>query len=244
MVDRIQHPESPIDAVLSRLSGVHQLKPNEWMAYDPTYDDGRKHNFRRGRDGGQSLHISEKSDKIVIHSFGRGKSATTEILDHIGLQVSDLFFQEVSPTVHIGQRQLVEAYDYVDRGGTIRYQVLRYIPKTFRQRRPGPSGNWVWNLNGVERLLYRLPQLIAEPDRWVSFCEGERDANRLAELGMLSTCVAGGVEAPLPQSLVDDLRSHAGVCVYPDNDEPGYRFAAKVATILFHAGVPVKVVRL
>ncbi len=53
------HQTSPLGEILSRLEGVYQTKPNEFMAYDPTYDDGRQHNRRGERNDGQSLHITE-----------------------------------------------------------------------------------------------------------------------------------------------------------------------------------------
>jgi hypothetical protein len=43
------------------------------------------------------------------------------------------------------------------------------------------------------RLPYRLPQLRAAPaDLLVFVVEGEKDANRLASLGLVATCNPGG----------------------------------------------------
>lgn len=43
------------------------------------------------------------------------------------------------------KRQVVKTYDYVDNGALI-YQVVRFEPKGFSQRRPDPdrAGKWVW----------------------------------------------------------------------------------------------------
>src|SRR5680860_1209923 len=98
MTDPMVHQESLLAEILSRLNGVYQIKPNEFMAYDPTYDDGRQHNYRGGRNGGQSLHITELPDKVVMYSFGRGREATAEILESIGLQERDLFSSKAPPT--------------------------------------------------------------------------------------------------------------------------------------------------
>lgn len=242
MSESTVHQTSPLGEILPRLEGVYQLKPNEYMAYDPTYDDGRQHNRRGGRNDGQSLHITEYPDKVVMYSFGRGKDATFEILNKIGLQPRDLFSRSTAPPPS-SSPQLIDTYDYLDRDGVLVYQVLRFEPKDFKQRQPN-GGGWVYNLTGVERVLYRLPQLIAEPDRWVSFAEGEKDALRLADMGMLSTCIAGGTNGPIPPQMVDDLKGHAGVAIYPDNDAPGVAFATKIARLLFDAGIPVKVVQL
>src|SRR6266566_4173798 len=52
---------------------------------------------------------------------------------------------------------IIDSYDYTDANGTLLYQVCRFFPKDFRQRRPDGVGGWEWNLNGVRRVLYHLP---------------------------------------------------------------------------------------
>ena len=54
-------------------------------------------------------------------------------------------------------------------------------PKDFRQRQPGNNGNWIWNLKGIDPVLYNLPALIAASE--VFMVEGEKDADSLMELG-------------------------------------------------------------
>jgi DNA primase len=98
-------------------------------------------------------------------------------------------------------------------------------------------------MQGVTSLLFNLPDLYAEPKRWVAFAEGEKDALRLGELGMLATCIAGGTNGRIPPTMVDDLRSHAGVAIFPDNDPPGQAFARKIANLLYDNGIKVKVVQ-
>ena len=71
---------------------------------------------------------------------------------------------------------MVAEYDYCDPAGNVRYQVVRKAPKFFVQRRPDGKGGWVWNMEGVEPLPYRLPELLAAPDKSVFISEGEKDA--------------------------------------------------------------------
>ena len=59
-----------------------------------------------------------------------------------------------------GQRRIVATYDYHDQHGQLLFQVVRYDPKDFRQRRPDGNGGWIWKLDGVDRVLYRLPELL------------------------------------------------------------------------------------
>lgn len=44
--------------------------------------------------------------------------------------------------------RIVAVYDYRDAGGELLYQVVRYAPKAFRQRRPDGNGNWSWHVKG------------------------------------------------------------------------------------------------
>jgi hypothetical protein len=92
-----------------------------------------------------------------------------------------------------GPQGSVEAhYDYCDESSTLLYQVIRLKPKGFRQRRPDGKDGWIWNLDGVRRVLYRLPELLQFPDGTVFVCEGEKDADRVASLGHCATTVASG----------------------------------------------------
>ncbi|MBA7632893.1 hypothetical protein ES703_40449 [subsurface metagenome] len=63
---------------------------------------------------------------------------------------------------------IVATYDYRDESGELLYQVVRYEPKDFRQRRPDGKGGWIWNLNNTRRVLYRLQELLtADKRQWV-----------------------------------------------------------------------------
>jgi hypothetical protein len=60
------------------------------------------------------------------------------------------------------------------------------LNQSFACRRPLPGGGWAWNLAGVERVLYRLPETLAAiaGGATVFVVEGEKDADRLALLGL------------------------------------------------------------
>lgn len=74
---------TPIDAVLTRLNGVHQRAPGRWLARCP----GPLH--RRG-DRNRSLSIGETSDGTVLIRCFAG-CEPTEILGAVGLELRDLF---------------------------------------------------------------------------------------------------------------------------------------------------------
>ncbi len=120
---------------------------------------------------------------------------------------------------------VVATYDYCDEAGALVFQVLRYEPKTFRQRRPEGSG-WSWSVKGVRVLPYRLPALLADPAATVFLVEGEKDADRLAALGLVATCNAGGA-GKWKKEHSEHLRARR-VVVLPDNDEAGEKHAQQV----------------
>ena len=139
---------------------------------------------------------------------------------------------------------IMAKHDYTDADGTLVYQVVRYAPKEFRQRQPDGKGGWIWNLAGVHRILYRLPELLAaDPDQPVFVCEGEKDADNLAALGLVATTCSEGAGK---WQLINDLSALEGrqVVILPDNDPggQGLRHAEEVATSL--QGIAASVKRL
>jgi RecA-family ATPase len=132
--------------------------------------------------------------------------------------------------------KIVETYNYTDADGTLRYQVLRLEPKSFRQRRPDGNGGWIWKLED-QRVLYRLPDLKKFPDATMFVCEGEKDADRVASLGHCATTVAAG---KWTQECVEALAGR-DVVILQDNDDAGAKKALAAAQALH--GVP-KTIRI
>jgi DNA invertase Pin-like site-specific DNA recombinase len=123
---------------------------------------------------------------------------------------------------------IVATYDYKDADGTLLFQVVRYAnPKDFRQRRPDGNGGWIWNLDGVPLVPYRLPDLIAsDPAEPVYVVEGEKDVDRLISLGLVATTNPMGAgkwpDAFGRYLLVRDVRMIA------DNDDAGRKHVVDV----------------
>jgi putative DNA primase/helicase len=89
--------------------------------------------------------------------------------------------------------RIVNTYDYCDEQGELLFQVVRFDPKDFRQRRPDGNGGWIWQVKGARQVPYRLKELIAAPlDTSIFVVEGEKDADNLGMLGLVATCNAGG----------------------------------------------------
>jgi RecA-family ATPase len=136
--------------------------------------------------------------------------------------------------------RIVETYPYKNVDGALQYEVLRYEPKGFRQRRPDGNGDWIWKIDNTPRVLYRLADLLKFPDASVFVCEGEKDANRVAELNLCATTVACG-------DWTDDcVQTLAGrdVLILEDNDEAGRKKALKAAQALHGTAKTIRIVCL
>jgi RecA-family ATPase len=135
---------------------------------------------------------------------------------------------------------IVKTYDYTDEAGKVLYQACRLEPKSFRQRRPDGNGGWVWSLNGVRRVPYRLPGLIKYNFGTVFFCEGEKDTDRLAENDLVATTAAYGKWDEI------DLSVFAGrdCMIMADNDLAGEKKASETASLLHGIAATVRIVRL
>jgi hypothetical protein len=139
--------------------------------------------------------------------------------------------------------RVVARYDYRDEKRQLLYQVERLEPKGFRQRRPDDKGGWINNLDGVRRVPYRLPELLAAPkDQWVFIVEGEKDADALAKLGLVATTNSGGAG-----KWRSDYNAHfkgRRAATLPDNDDTGRDHVRQVARELFGVAFCVKIVEL
>ena len=132
-------------------------------------------------------------------------------------------------------------YDYQDQEGNTIYQVVRYEPKTFRQRRQH-NGQTVWNLQGVTLLPYRLPQIAENKDKPVYIVEGEKDVLRLESLGILATCNSGGSGKWTKEH--SQYLKDRDVVIIPDNDEPGQKHARVIISSLQPLAKSIKLIKL
>lgn len=131
-----------------------------------------------------------------------------------------------APAADAKNQTLTATYSYADESGKEVYQALRYqspnpekpcgYEKTFRQRRKDGE-NWVWNMNGVRRVLYRLPRVIKAQHVWI--VEGEKDADNLESLGYTATCNVGGAGKWLPEYA--PFFKNKDVVLCGDNDPAG-----------------------
>ena len=182
-----------------------------------------------------SLSVVQKDNKILIHC--QAGCDSKNILQSLGLTMADLSLNKLSV------RKVVATYDYHDENGKFLFQAVRFEPKAFAQRHKDESGNWVWNLKGVRRVLYCLPEILAAPpDKPVLFVEGEKDVEALRQAGLVATTSPGGVngwKAEYAQAFIGKR-----VTLIPDNDTMGYEYANQVARDLTSKAKELKCILL
>lgn len=142
-------------------------------------------------------------------------------------------------------QNLTATYLYQDEQGKELFQVRRYEEvgreKTFRQGHVGVDGKFIFSLKGVRRVLYRLPEVVKAGT--IFLAEGEKDADRLTELGLVGTTSPMGASNWRADLYAEQLKGK-DVIIVPDNDPPGQKYAAKAADDLDGVAKSVKIVNL
>ena len=157
-----------------------QKIPNGWNVICPAHQDKNP-----------SLSLTQEGLRILVHCQAGCK--TEDVLKPKGLTISDLLLDSHQP--ELDQRKEVAIYKYQG------FEVVRYKPKDFRQRRSDGNGGYIWNLEGIVRTLYHQDDLPDAIDNGMTIyiVEGEKDVDRLRSLGLIATCNSGGAGKWLPQ---------------------------------------------
>lgn len=216
----------PVEKILERLSNIKK-SGSGWLACCPAHDDQK-----------QSLSINEGNDnKVLLHCHAG--CDTNDILKALDLNVNELFQEkDVEKTV-------AAVYDYKKIDNELIYQVIRYFPKDFRQRRPDGNGGWLWNMKDIKALPYKLPEVLAalKSKETVFIVEGEKDVQSLTRIGLVATCNHGGA-GKWREEHSKYFPASASVVIIPDNDVPGKKHAEQVAHALTKRSCRVRVIEL
>lgn len=138
------------------------------------------------------------------------------------------------------EKQEDKVYVYRNALGDPVFEVVRYKPKDFRQRHRDVNGEIVWGMDGVERVLYRLPELLAAQEIWI--LEGEKDVDNLAVLGYAATCNVGGAGKWL-DSYTESLDGK-DITICGDNDDAGRLHVNKVFESIAGRVKTARIIRL
>lgn len=218
------------------LTKVKKIGGDEYQASCPFHKDENP-SFNFNNEGGKYYCHGCGKKGHIAHFYGKLNGLDTKrdfpkILKGIANDFG-ISWEENKP-------RLVKTYDYTDSEGNLLYQVCRYEPKTFKQRHPNGNGGWTWNLKGVQRVLYNLPQVLKANE--VFIVEGEQDVNTLTELGLTATTCPMGAKKWLPE--YNEALRGKDVVLIPDSDIEGLEHAAMVGTSLSGLVNSIKLVEL
>jgi 5S rRNA maturation endonuclease (ribonuclease M5) len=137
-------------------------------------------------------------------------------------------------------------YQYVAEDGELLFEVLRVpLPgaakKTFRQRAPIPGPKpWKWNMDGVRRVLYRLPEVLKAKanGETIFVVEGEKDVETLrSRAGVTATTSPMGAGKWQPE--YSEMLAGANIIIIADADSTGRNLARTVIEQLVSLGCSV-----
>lgn len=230
-----------IGDILNKLTNVKKIKDNEWQSDCPCggHKTPKKH-----------LSIGDENTKAVVTCFG-GTHTYEDICKSLGFS-SLTYTKSLTPLTPLTTLtpKIKEIYKYVNKGKVI-YETVRYEPKDFKQRRPDGKGGYIWNLQGIEPFLYHYDEIISAIKNgdtiWV--VEGEKDVDRLWDLGLIATCNPMGA-GKWNDNYTKTLKNAKLVIIIPDNDlignpknkPTGYNHSLNITKSLFTNGIPVKLV--
>jgi putative DNA primase/helicase len=181
---------------------------SSWMARCPAHNDKNP-----------SLSIRDFDGKVLLHCHaGCRQSEVIGVLEARGLWRPE----------PARKSRIVATYDYTGQDGTVLYQVVRYEPKDFKQRRPDGFGGWTWK-KGEHQVLYHLSEVLEAPIVFV--VEGEKDVETLRDYGFVATTNAGGAKSHWLPQFTETLRGRE-VILIPDNDQPGRKRVLNIARAL------------
>ena len=209
-----------IEEVIGKLDNVKSLcNTGNYTAKCPVHDDAKN-----------SFSVFKALDgKYVL--FCHAGCEFSEIKEALQLTSSSNFYKT---------KGIVKVYQYFSKEGLETFQCLRYFPKDFKQRQK-VNGNWVWNLEGIELTLYRLPELLSsDNNRAVFITEGEEDADRLTGLGLIAVSAPLGAGKWKPQ--YNEFLANRICYILEDNDKAGKEGALKIAKSIYGIAKQVKII--
>ena len=118
-----------INDILDVLHNVKSAAPGKWTADCPVA--GHK-------TPGGHLSIENTGTKTLVTFFPTGGHSYADICQVLGFETLSYGIAEY----HDGKSLavLIKTYDYQDEDGKLLYQICRYLPNTFKARRPDGNG--------------------------------------------------------------------------------------------------------
>lgn len=218
----------------TRYGMTFRREGGEFYALCPFHQEGKRGNLRITESKGLwYCDICRVGGNVVNFVMKKEGLDFVRACEQLGAKLDD----DLPPARDFSKTIPFATYDYHDWLGTLVYQVCRFqvvnpqkpsgYDKTFRQRRPDKDGGWIWDMQGIERVPYRLPDLIKSgAEAIVNIVEGEKDCETLCQLGFVSTTNVGGAGKWL--DAYADYFIGREVAIWADKDNPGQEHAEDV----------------
>ena len=239
-----------IDNVITRFPSAKR-SGNHWKARCPAHDDRTP-----------SLSISEGQDgRVLVHCHAG--CAPGDICRRVGLSLKDLMPESPHARTGSASRGFVSAEEailsierrlgtasaqwrYKDAHGRHVGSIIRWNNSDGTKRDVRPisliDGKWMPAGLPSPRPLYRLPEI--QDAHTVLVVEGEKAADAASGLGFTATTSPHGSQSASKADWTPLSGKH--VVILPDNDLPGWKYAAEVHEILTSLNPPaiVQIVEL
>jgi predicted P-loop ATPase len=227
-------------AELAAHLGKAHREGREWRCLCPAHDDHDP-----------TLSITEKDGQLLV--ICRAGCEQHSVI--AALKARSLWPLKNGEDRRPNALNITAQYDYVDAAGQRRYQVVRIEPgkagrsKDFLQRRL-VDADWVWNLNGIDRIPYHLDELLharaaataSTPWRvWIP--EGEKCVDRMREAWSVTATTNPGGAGKWRAEYNQHFRG-ADAVILVDNDKAGRDHAQQVATHLKGVAALVTIVEI
>lgn len=225
--------QNPILRTLeSRYSMTFKKEGGEYYALCPFHKDGKRGNLRITESKGLwYCDICRVGGSVINFVMRKEGLDFVRACEQLGAHV-----KQPEPPRDFSNKIPVATYDYYDQLGFLVYQVCRFqfpnpdkscgYDKTFQQRRPDDNGGWIWNMKDVERIPYRVQEIIKNAESVVNILEGEKDCDTLFALGFVATTNVGGAMKWL--DAYGDFLEGREVAIWPDKDKAGAEHAEDV----------------
>jgi len=156
----------PVSEILSRLEGVKETGKNQWLAKCPAHTDNKP-----------SLSVSRGDDGKALLYCHAG-CAINDICTTLSITEADLFAKDNGQHV---KAEIVATYPYRDEQGKVLYEVVRYVPKDFRQRRPVRGGGY-----SIDQAISDRAQLNTIAFDGLAFLTGDLSCNTFLPPGKVA----------------------------------------------------------
>lgn len=200
-------------------------------------------------DKNPSLSVTEGIDgRVLLHCHSGCQLEV--ICDSLKISITDLFPIRSYPNSHIPSKYT--EYTYVDEQNNPLYKKIRIEPgkngkaKDFYISSINSNGEWKKGFSRTsKRFLYKINDVLKaiREGKEIYLVEGEKDADRLFQEGLIAATMIEGAGAKIRPEYVKQLQNANIVLLY-DEDKAGHSFRDSICRALVNHVKSLKVIKL